>query len=138
MSDSVTVGQLVLAYLSAFNSRDESAMRACFNPSLITVHPDDPSLDVLTCEPFLERMVSLWSKDFYYQLHDLSEVQSCSDSSSLTVFAEFSIGVIGSSPVATEMVRYSCSDLIDQITVYKIFHPKHPNYNLPIKNTLSI
>ena len=134
MSDSSPVGHLVLTYLSAFNTRDESTMRSCFSPSLVTIHPDDPSLDVTTSAPFIERMISLWRKDFYYQLRELSEVtMSNHNCLSSVVFAEFSIGKKNSSPAATELVRYRCSDLINEITVYKIFNPTHSIYSVPLK-----
>ena len=134
MSVSTPVGHLVLTYLSAFNTRDESTMRSCFSPSLVTIHPDDPSLDVTTSAPFIERMISLWRKDFYYQLRDLSEVKMPNHNSlSSVVFAEFSIGKQNLPPAATELVRYRCSDLINEITVYKIFNPKHSIYCVPLK-----
>ena len=123
-----------MTYLSAFNTRDESTLLSCFSPSLVTIHPDDPSLDVTTSAPFIDRMISLWRKDFYYQLRDLSEVKMPNDIfSSSIVFAEFSIGKQNLAPVATEFVRYRCSDLINEITVYKIFNPKHSIYCVPLK-----
>ena len=80
-------------------------------------------------------MMSLWDKDFCYDLRDLNESRSLIHSSSSSiVFAEFSIGVLGFPPVATELVRYKCTQFIDEFTVYKIFNPKHPGYQLQKKS----
>jgi len=129
MNSFASPSQLVLNYIRAFNSRDERSMRSSFSPSLVTIHPDDPSLDVSSSEPFITRMMSLWDKDFCYDLRDLNESRSLIHSSSSSiVFAEFSIGILGFPPVATELVRYKCTQFIDEFTVYKIFNPKHPDY----------
>ena len=135
MNSFASPSQLVLNYIRAFNSRDERSMRSSFSPSLVTIHPDDPSLDVSSSEPFITRMMSLWDKDFCYDLRDLNESRSLLHSSSSSiVFAEFSIGVLGFPPVATELVRYKCTQFIDEFTVYKIFNPKHPGYQLQKKS----
>ena len=135
MTTAISPVQLVLNYIIAFNARDERAMRSSFSPSLITTHPDDPTLDVSSSEPFITRMLSLWDKDYCYQLRDLTESRSLIHSSpSSIVFAEFSIGVLGFPPAATELVRYRCTQFIDEFTVYKIFHPKHPGYQLQEKS----
>ena len=131
MNSFASPSQLALNYIRAFNSRDEQAMRSSFSSSLITTHPDEPTLDVICLEPFIARMLSLWDKNYYYYLRDLAESHSLMHvSSSAIVFAEFSIGVLGLPPVATELVPYRCTQFIDEFTVYKIFHPKHPGYQL--------
>ena len=137
MNHSTSQGQLVLSYFIAFNSRNIHGMRASFSSSLVSIHPDDQTLDVASAEPFITRMTSLWEKDYYYHLRDLAEPRSLiSPPSCSMVFAEFSIGVLGLPPVATELARYRCSQLIDEITVYKIFHPTHPYYQLHEKSLL--
>lgn len=134
MNHSTSPGELVLAYLNAFNSRNIDGLRASFSPSLVTIHPDDPTLDVASAEPFITRMTALWEKNYYYHLRDLVESRSLISSPSFSiVFAEFSIGVLGLPPVATELVRYRCTQLIDEFTVYKIFNPKHSYYQLQEK-----
>jgi hypothetical protein len=62
MNSFASPSQLVLNYIRAFNSRDDQAMRSSFSSSLITTHPDEPTLDVICLEPFIARMLSLWDK----------------------------------------------------------------------------
>lgn len=130
-SPSTHAGRLVLAYLQAFNSRDHRGLEACFSTNLVTIHPDDPDIDVCISQPFIERMTNLWERDYFYNLHSLYEQHGENEGSSSAV-AHFSIGCVGASPGATEFVEYLCSERIDTITVFKLMKPSHHLYRRPI------
>jgi ketosteroid isomerase-like protein len=120
-------GRLVTAYVQSFNGRDAEAMAAVFSPELVTIHPDDPDVDVTTAAPFLERMLALWPRDLHYVLRRISERPLAEGLSE--AWAELVIGAAGQPPLASEVVIYQARDgRVVQLTVYKLMHPTHPSY----------
>ena len=120
-------GRLVTTYVQSFNGRDAEAMAEVFAPDLVTVHPDDPAVDVRSATPFLERMRALWPRDLHYVLRRLSE-RPLGDGLS-EAWAELVIGAAGQPPLASEVVIYRARHgRVIQLTVYKLMHPTHPSY----------
>lgn len=120
-------GRLVCAYVQSFNARDAQGMAEVFAPDLLTVHPAEPSLDVTSAAPFLERMRALWPRELYYTLRRFSERPLNERISE--AWAELVIGVPGQAPLAAEVVIYRASEgRVVQLTVYKLMHPDHADY----------
>ena len=120
-------GRLVQAYVQSFNGRDAQAMAAVFHPHLVTMHPDEPDVDVTTAAPFLDRMLALWPRNLHYVLRRLAE-RPLADGMS-EAWAELVIGAPGAPPLAAEVVIYRArAGQVTQLTVYKLLHPSHPDY----------
>lgn len=119
-------GQLVCQYINAFNARDFEAMKSVFHPQLVTVHPNEPEIDVTEATPFLERMVALWPRDLHYTLRRICDRSIDAGSEA---WAEIVIGKPNDAPLAAEVVIYHEQDgCVTQLTVYKLMHPSHPAY----------
>jgi ketosteroid isomerase-like protein len=120
-------GRLVKAYVQSFNARDPQGMADVFDRNLVTVHPDEPSLDVTAASPFLERMLALWPRDLHYEVRRISERPL--DDGMSEAWAELVIGAPGEPPLAAEVVIYRAREgRVVQLTVYKLMRPTHPSY----------
>ncbi|MGC5197983.1 nuclear transport factor 2 family protein [Aphanothece microscopica] len=113
--------------MKSFNARDAQGMAAVFSPDLVTIHPDEPAVDVTSAAPFLERMLALWPRDLHYDLRRLSD-RSLDDGMS-EAWAELVIGAPRQPPLAAEVVIYRVREgRVVQLTVYKLMHPSHVAY----------
>lgn len=115
------------AYIDAFNTRNEGALRAVFAPDLRSVHPGEPEVDVTEAAPFVARMLALWPRGLHYKVlraagRDLGDGLTESWGEMLVFNAEGKVA-------AAEVVIYNArAGVVTHTWVYKVMPPTHPDY----------
>jgi hypothetical protein len=115
------------AYIDAFNTRNEGALRAVFAPDLRSVHPGEPEVDVTEAAPFVARMLALWPRGLHYKIlraagRDLGDGLTESWGEMLVFNAEGKVA-------AAEVVIYNArAGVVTHTWVYKVMPPTHPDY----------
>jgi hypothetical protein len=118
---------LFRAYIDAFNTRNEGALRAVFAPDLRSVHPGEPEVDVTEAAPFVARMLALWPRGLHYKIlraagRDLGDGLTESWGEMLVFNAEGKVA-------AAEVVIYNArAGVVTHTWVYKVMPPTHPDY----------